>query len=233
MAVAWPEPQPLERMLAWAVGLERFGIAGYGWGVAWLDGPGKLRWYRDNHPLYADIASREELQGTTSRLFLIHLRRPSFLSTVRLSDSQPFVTGPAGFAFCHNGYLHRFRELRGRFEHVLEGEADSEVGFRLTESLIREGRGPFEAIAEAHQILGGVANIGYLAADGTLGVYAGHPENRVWTFDNEGARVTATALHSMDTSLFNLVFTGATNRQVCELGGVAEISSAAHSGTDG
>src|SRR5205809_260647 len=37
LAVAWERPEPFGRILPWARGLERVGIGGYGWGVAWLE----------------------------------------------------------------------------------------------------------------------------------------------------------------------------------------------------
>ena len=41
------EPFRLDELWPFTEKLERFGIAGFGWGAAWLDGAGRLASYRD------------------------------------------------------------------------------------------------------------------------------------------------------------------------------------------
>ncbi|MGH7903212.1 MAG: class II glutamine amidotransferase [Candidatus Dormibacteraceae bacterium] len=208
LLVRWSRPEPFSRSLGWALELERLGVAGFGWGVAWLE-DGRVRVEKDPGRLGDDEGAQARLAGLASDRFLVHLRRPSQLSTVSIHDTQPFVA--SGFAFCHNGTFARHRELRPRFEERLLGHADSEVGFRLFEELLGDAE-PAAALERTHRELGGDANLAYLGEDGTLVAYNGHDHNDLWTFELDGAEVAATALHSADTSLFDLVFTGATNR---------------------
>jgi len=37
LLAVWPEPRPSDEVLAWADGLERYGVGGFGWGMAWRD----------------------------------------------------------------------------------------------------------------------------------------------------------------------------------------------------
>jgi predicted glutamine amidotransferase len=209
LAVAWEKPERLDRLLPWALELERLGVAGFGWGVAWNDDDGLVHGYRHPRSLRDDRDARERLAGVASTRFLVHLRRPSRLSTVQLADTQPFLAEDGSFAFCHNGLLDRHDEHRDRLGPSLAGEADSEVGFRMTQEALAGGPAPAEALASVHDQLGGRANFGYLGADGELAVFAVNATNRLWSFGMDGARVAATALHSDDRSVFGMVFDGA------------------------
>jgi Glutamine amidotransferase domain len=133
------------------------------------------------------VDGRERLAGVTSDRFLVHLRRPSRLSTVQLADTQPFVAEDGSFAFCHNGMLDRHEEHRQRLGSSLAGKADSEVGFRMTQEALAAGATPTEALADAYGQLGGRANLGYLGADGELAVFAVNATNRLWSFGVDGA----------------------------------------------
>ena len=145
---------------------------------------------------------------------------------MQLEDSQPFVAseveeGPGPFAFCHNGFLRRHDELRAEYAPRLQGRADSEVGFRLLEDLLGRGVPPEEALVEVHARLEGSANFSYLDDDGRVLVYAGHDSNPMWTFRVDGVAVAASAIHSSDQSLFDLIFQDATDRRV--VAGVAAL----------
>jgi hypothetical protein len=217
LAVAGPKEIAFEAALPWARGLERLGVAGFGWGVAWsVDGG--VRRYRNAASLADDAAGAGALASVRSDRFLVHLRRPSRLSTAQLADSQPFLDaesedGVGTFAFCHNGFLDRHAELRPRYEGRLRGRADSEVGFEFFRERLGDGVAPADGLAEVHERLGGSANLGYLGADGTLLVYGGHAHNPPWRFEQDGLTVAATSLHSEDESLFDLLFTNATERR--------------------
>jgi predicted glutamine amidotransferase len=216
LAVAWERPERLDRVLPWAAELERLGVAGFGWGAAWNDDDGTVHGYRHPTSLRDDADGRERLAGVTSRRFLVHLRRPSKLSTVQLADTQPFIAEDGAFAFCHNGQLDRHEEHRDRLGSSLAGKADSEVGFRMTQEALTAGATPTEALADVHAQLGGRANFGYLGADGELAVFAVNATNRLWSFGMDGARVATTALHSDDQSVFGMLFNGAEEPVVVE-----------------
>ena len=213
LAVRWPEPTSIGSVLPWAEKVEYYGLANFGWGVAWLEG-GEVRRYRNQGRLSEDRDGVRELAGVVSTHFLVHFRRPNRLSTVQLADTQPFLAQGGRFAFCHNGSFTREPEFRGQFEGRLKGKADSEVGFHLFEQILDTGVGAEQALAGTHQQLHGNANLGYLGSDGELVVFNAYPTNRFHRFRVDGAEVAATELHSPDDSLFRLVFPEASNRQV-------------------
>jgi len=213
LAVRWPEPTPFGSVLPWAEKIEYYGLANFGWGVAWLEA-GKIKRYRNEGRLSEDRAAARELADVASTHYLVHFRRPNRLSTVQLADTQPFLAKGGRFAFCHNGSFTREPEFRRQFEGLLEGKADSEVGFRLFEQILDTGVGPDQALARIHQQLHGSANLGYLGSDGELVVFNAYPTNRFHRFRVNGAEVAATELHSPDDSLFELVFPTATEREV-------------------
>src|SRR5207249_1210589 len=70
--------------------LERFGIAGFGWGAAWRRLDGRLDSYR-NLLAFRDDPGREAVGRNETTSLLVHLRRPSKLSTLTLPDTQPFA----------------------------------------------------------------------------------------------------------------------------------------------
>ena len=215
LAAAWPEARPFSVLLPFVRKMERFGLAGFGWGVAWLAG-GSVVGYRRPTTVASDRAGRGNLDSVASTRFLIHLRRPSRLSTTRLADTQPFVESGGAFAFCHNGSFRSHERYRDRFAGRLQGQADSEVGFRLFEDLLTRFGEPAAGLREVARRLGGSANLGYLGADGRLLVRPGHPGNLVWRFRMDGGEMAATELHSRDRSLFDLVFPQATDPSVVE-----------------
>ncbi len=215
MAVAFEEPRPFADVLPWASKLERLGVTGFGWGVAWLE-EGVVHGYRRPVRLADDPEGRDALRGVASSRFVIHFRRPSKLSTVDLADTQPFVEEDGGFAFCHNGYLDRHREVRSRFASVLRGRADSEVGFRFLQAELESGRSPEDGLAEVHRTFGGRGNFAYLGRDGAVAVYAGNAWNAMWRFRIGDAVLASTALHSDDDSLFTLLYPDARERSRVE-----------------
>lgn len=211
LLAVWPEPSPIEQVLEWSTGLERYGLGGFGWGVAWRV-QGGVASYRHPGQLAADVAGRARLADIRSTHFLVHLRRPSQLTTIALADTQPFRADDGSFAFAHNGRLDRSEELREHFGPKLQGRADSEVGFRLFEELLGEGKPAGAALAAVHGRLGGTANLAYLPAEGAALVYAGAPANQVWSFGLAGAEVVSTGLHSTDEAVFEFCFPEASHR---------------------
>lgn len=217
LAVAWPEPEPFgDRVLPWARELERLGVAGFGWGVAWTDEAGRVRVHKRPVRLADDPGGATEVAGVRSRRFLVHLRRPSRLSTVQQADTQPFVDDAGRLAFCHNGNLARHGELRAGYAGRLHGAADSEVGFVLFQDLLDGGLPAEAALPEVHRRLEGEANLGCLSGAGELLVYGGHAGNPFWSFRLGDATVATTSLHSGDESVFEMIFPRATGRERVE-----------------
>jgi glutamine phosphoribosylpyrophosphate amidotransferase len=208
VAVAWPEPRSARFVLERAAAVERLGIDGFGWGMSWLDGDGAVKGYRTIDSLAADDEGRAAMADIESTRFLVHLRRPTLLSTVQIADTQPFVAENGAFAFAHNGRFLDHEVLRPRYAAVLSGRADSEVGFRVFEERLAE-LDPPAAMASAVNDLGGHGNVVYLGADGEIVARSSHPLNPFWKFRVDGGVVASTACHSEDDTLFRLVFSDA------------------------
>jgi predicted glutamine amidotransferase len=208
VAAAWPDARPAGPLLEQARAVERFGIDGFGWGLAWVDPDGRVRGYRSVDSLAADAAGREAAARIESTRFLVHLRRPTLLSTVDLADTQPFVDEAGSFAFVHNGRFEHHEFHRRRYAAVLHGRADSEVGFRVFAHHL-PAMGPSQAMTRTLHDLGGYGNVAFLGVDGELIARSGHPLNPFWRFRLDDGIVAATACHSEDHSVFDLVFTGA------------------------
>ncbi len=112
------EPFRLDELWPFTERLERFGIAGFGWGAAWLGGDGRLHSHRDLRAFRDDAEGRENVGGAETTAALIHLRRPSKLSTLDLPDTQPFDDPAGRYSFSHNGDL---RDTRGAAPHLPSG----------------------------------------------------------------------------------------------------------------
>src|SRR5690242_17078876 len=115
--------------------LERNGIASYGWGATWLGADGKLHSHRDIGTFAEDVAGREEVGAQTTRAVLVHLRRPSKLSTIGPADTQPFDDPAGRYSFSHNGEFANELRFRKQYKDAgrLHGKADTEVGARWLE----------------------------------------------------------------------------------------------------
>jgi predicted glutamine amidotransferase len=222
LAASFPEPVEFA-FLADQVGeLERLGLGGFGWGVAWLE-QGGVATVRDTGRYLEQGIEDASLRAISSERFLVHLRRPSRLSTVSLADTQPFFDG-ARHAWCHNGFLARAEELRPRFADVLQGRADSEVGWAYFKERLAAGIEPTAALGEVADEFGGTVNLGYLGADGTTAVYSKSETNNMWRFRLGQAEVACTSLHSSDESLFDLIFPEATGRELLVPGSSLELA---------
>jgi predicted glutamine amidotransferase len=216
LAVTAERAIKLGPLLAWASELERLGIAGFGWGVAWAGADGEVHCHRNPSSLAGDVEGMLALRDTTAISALVHLRRPSRLSTVQEADTQPFQDEAGRFAFVHNGSFERDGELRDRFAGTLRGRADSEVGFRLYQSLLEEEEDPLPALVRVHRALGGSANLCVLLRGGQLALYAAHPHNAMRRFRLDGLSMACTGLHSDDDSVFDLVFPEAASRELLD-----------------
>ena len=155
-----------------AARMERDGLAGYGWGAAWIDEDGGLRAHHSVAAFRQDPHA-ERLGTVRTTAALIHLRRPSRLSTHALPDTQPFLDPAGRFALGHNGDFRDYRAAREAYvaQGRIRGRADSEVGARWLEDHWGADPGAADrhrrAPAALHQALGGQANLGLLEPDGT------------------------------------------------------------------
>jgi predicted glutamine amidotransferase len=215
LAVTAERPLKLGALLAWAGELERLGIAGFGWGAAWAGADGEVHSHRNPSSLAGDVEGMLALRDVDVVSAVVHLRRPSRLSTVQEADTQPFQDEGGRFAFVHNGSFERDGQLRDRFAGTLRGRADSEVGFRLYQSLL-EDEDPLPALVRVHRTLGGTANLCVLLRGGRLALYAAHPHNAMRRFRLDGLSVACTTLHSDDESVFDLVFPEAGSRELLD-----------------
>ena len=219
------EPFRLDELWALADRLERFGIAGFGWGAAWIDGRGALRSHRDVRA-FRDDPARDEVGQNETTAALIHLRRPSRLSTLGLPDAQPFDDPAGRYSFSHNGdlLLHRDWRARYRAEGRIHGQADTEVGARWLEDEWRDGDSVPHLLGALHDTFGGQANLAVLTAAGEVHHYAGNRENPVFTFRLGRIGVAATALYSLDRSLFRYAAPGATDRRLVPIRTTARLN---------
>jgi len=212
------EPFRLDELWPFAEKLERFGLAGFGWGAAWLDPAGTLRSHRDLRA-FRDDPGRDAVGANETTAALVHLRRPSRFSTLTLADTQPFDDPDGRFAFSHNGDLRDYKSLRPtyRAQGRIAGRADTEVGERWLEDAWGPKQPVGTLLAALHDRFGGEANLAVLAADGTAHHYAGNHENPVFTFRLGQIGLASTAMYSLDRSVFRYVAPGATDRRLVRL----------------
>jgi glutamine phosphoribosylpyrophosphate amidotransferase len=213
-----PSPFRIDELWEFTDRLERYGIAGFGWGAAWLGHDGKLRAHRDLRA-FRDDPGRDSLGSIETTSLLVHLRRPSKLSTLGLADTQPFDDPAGRYAFSHNGDLALHRDWRARYraQGRIKGRADTEVGARWLEDEWSSGEAVPELLPRLHDTFGGLANMAVLDANGAVSHYAGNRDNPVFTFMLGPISIASTSLYSIDRSLFRFAAPGATNRRLVAL----------------
>lgn len=213
-------PFRLEELWPFTERLERFGVAGFGWGAAWVDAEGCVRSYRDVRAFRDDPDGRARVGAVETTGVLVHLRRPSRLSTLALPDTQPFDDPAGRYSFSHNGDLADYRSLRRRYqaEGRIKGRADTEVGARWLEDAWRDDEPAPRLLGALHERFGGQANLAVLTAAGEVHHYAGNSENPVFAFRLGEVGVVATGIYSLDRSLFRFVAPGATGRRLVRVG---------------
>ena len=209
------EPFRIDELWPFAERLERFGIAGFGWGAGWLATDGALRSHRDTRA-FRDDPGRGDVGRRETTTLLVHLRRPSKLSTLGLADTQPFDDPAGRFVFSHNGDFKRHPELRDRYRAAgrIRGKADTEVGARWLEDEWRDGEPVGAQLARLHETFEGLANLALITRAGTAFHYAGNAENPVFTFRLGRIDVASTGIYSLDRSLFRFVAPGARERRL-------------------
>ena len=216
------EPFRLDELWPFTERLERYGIAGFGWGAAWIAADGRIESHRATHA-FRDDAGRETVGANETTAALVHLRRPSKLSTLGLADTQPFDDPAGRFSFSHNGDFRAVRTWRARFRAAgrIHGRADTEVGARWLED-VWDGaavRRPADTLATLHETFRGQANLSLLTAAGDVTAYAGNTENPVFTFRLGRIGLASTGIYSLDRSIFRFVAPGATERDLVRVGG--------------
>lgn len=221
------EPFRLDELWPLAERLERYGLAGFGWGASWVDADGRLHTHRDVRA-FRDDPAREELGRAETTVALVHLRRPSRLSTLQLPDTQPFEDPAGRFVFSHNGDLRDYQAARARYrkDGRIHGRADSEVGQRWLEDAWSDAEPVGHLLGALHDTFGGEANLAVVTPAGTPYHYAGNPQNPVFTFLLGGIGVAATAIYSIDRSVFRYCAPGATERAMVRLHTTVELDAA-------
>jgi hypothetical protein len=209
------EPFRLDELWEFTERLERFGIAGFGWGAAWIDGDGHMASHRDPRA-FRDDPGREAIGRRETTSALVHLRRPTKLSTLGLADTQPFDDPAGRYSFSHNGDLLFHRDWRARYraQGRIRGRADTEVGARWLEDEWRDGESVPHLLGAVHDTFGGNANLAVLTADGSTHHYAGNRENPVFTFRLGRIGIAGTGIYSLDRSLFRFVAPRAAERGI-------------------
>ena len=212
------EPFRLDELWPFTERLERFGIAGFGWGAAWVGSDGRLESYRDIRA-FRDDPDRNTVGTAETTAALVHLRRPSRLSTLTRADTQPFADPAGRFAFSHNGDLRDYKGLRDSFRQQgrIHGRADTEVGARWLEDAWHPREPVAHLLASLHDRFGGQANLAVLGADGTPHHYAGNGENPVFSFRLGRIGMASTGIYSLDRSLFRFVAPTATDRRLIRI----------------
>jgi len=221
------EPFAIRDLWPFTERLERFGIASFGWGAAWLASDGALRSHRDIGSFREDASGREAIGRERTTSLLVHLRRPSKLSTIGLPDTQPFDDPAGRYAFSHNGDLEHHEGFRKAYRDQgrLQGKADTEVSARWLEDAWQADHAadPAPVLARLHDTFGGLANLAVLTADGAVHHYAGNRDNPVFAFRLGPIRIASTALYSADRSLFSLAAPGAEDRRLIALRSTATV----------
>lgn len=220
------EPFRIDDLWPFTERLERFGLAGFGWGAAWLAADSTLESHRDIRA-FRDDQGRDDVGRNETTSVLVHLRRPSKLSTLQLPDTQPF-TDPAGrFAFSHNGDFRDIRSARRRYqaEGRIAGRADTEVGQRWLEDAWADCPSAGDALRTLHATFGGQANLATIEPTGTVTHHAGNTENPVFAFRLGRIGLVATGLYSLDRSLFRFAASGATDRRLVRAGVAVALDS--------
>ena len=201
------KPVPFTRLEQWVLTQEKYGIAGWGWGVARLTDDGRLDVRRHVGKLAEDPDGLDSLRELESRRWVFHLRRPLRLPNI-VEDMQPFYSDQFGFAYAHNGDFEKADDFRDQFDGLLAGSVDSEVGFRMTEKLIADGRELSEALDITLDTLGGTSNIALIYKDGKVLIYGKAKFNKLWRFCIDELECASTSLIFSDESFFDLVFDG-------------------------
>jgi hypothetical protein len=214
------EPFRIDDLWPFTQRLERYGLAGFGWGASWVRADGRLCSHRDLRAFRDDADGADRVGREETTAVLVHLRRPSRLSTLQLPDAQPFDDPAGRFSFSHNGDLRDWRAARARYREQgrIHGRADTEVGQRWLEDAWHDDASPGRQLRALHEAFGGQANLAVLMPDGSPTHYAGNTDNPVFTFRLGRIGLASTGLYSLDRSLFRYAAQGANERRLVRVG---------------
>ena len=207
------EPFRLDELWPFTERLERYGIAGFGWGAAWLQPDGTLCSHRD---------IRAFLRRPRPRGRRAVRRRPPRSSTSggprscrRSASPTPSrsTTRRAASSFSHNGDLREIARGVGGTGTRAASTAGPTPRSARAGSRTRGTAGPRSPLlAELHDEFGGQANLATIDAAGDVAAYAGNTENPVFTFRLGRIGLASTGIYSLDRSLFSFVAPDATER---------------------
>ena len=176
------EPFRIDELWPFTERLERYGLAGFGWGAAWTRGDGRLCSHRDLRAFREDAEGAGSVGREKTTAVLIHLRRPSRLSTLQLPDAQPFDDPAGRYAFSHNGDLRVARRPASVPARGTDTRSRRHRGRRSVARGPLGRRAARHALKALHDEFHGQANLAVLTADGTPVHYAGNTDNPVFTF---------------------------------------------------
>lgn len=205
LVVGAQSPVPFTRIEPWVLALERYGIAGWGWGSAHLELDGAVNVRRAVGKINETPEALDELRQIESRRWLFHLRRPLRLPNV-LEDMQPFYSEDRDFAYAHNGDFTHAEQFRDQFDGLLGGKVDSEIGFRMTERFMQEGHSLEAALDKTLETLGGTSNIAVMYHGGNVWIYGKAMFNKLWRFEIDELSCASTSMIMADESFFELVY---------------------------
>ena len=213
LTVKSDESIPIDWIFHYAKLLEEYGVAGFGWGVAWKCENGQIRRYRAIEGVRNDVLAPQTLKGVEAKEYLVHLRRPSLMKSMAFNNSQPYLNEEQSLAFAHNGYFTNHDQYRSLFVNELQGTSDSEIGYQYYLMKRSEQNDRVNSLELTHQQLEGKANLVVFQKDQETLLYAGNNDNRMYVFDLDDVCCASTSLHSQDDFLFQAIFPTATNVQ--------------------
>ena len=210
------EPFRLDELWPFAERLERYGLAGLRLGSG-LGRRGRTARVVPRHPRLPRRPGARGGRADETTAALVHLRRPSKLSTLTLADTQPFDDPAGRFAFSHNGDLRDYRALRTAYR---DAGPDPRPGRHRGRRALargrvapgRAGRGSPGRPPRPVRWAGQPRDPGVATASAHH--YAGNAENPVFAFRLGPIGVVSTGIYSLDRSLFRFVAPGATERRL-------------------
>ena len=219
------EPFRIDELWPFTERLERWGLAGFGWGAAWVRADGRLCSHRAASAFRDDTEGVANVGREETTALLVHLRRPSRLSTLQVADAQPFDDPAGRFSFSHNGDLREWRRFRPAFQAQgrIHGRADTEVGARWLEDAWQDSGDAPDRLRALHDAFGGQANLAVLTDDGTPIHYNGNSENPIFTFRLGPIGIASTGIYSLDRSVFTYAASGATERRLMRVGDIVTL----------
>ena len=220
------EPFRLDELWPFTERLERFGIAGFGWGAAWPMPSGSSARYRDIRA-FRDDPGRDDVGRVETTAALVHLRRPSKLSTLGSPTRSRSTTRPAASRSATTATSARSAR-GGRATATRAGSTagptprSARAGSRTAGTDGRAGDAPRATLHDDVRRPGEPRDARPPTA--TSRHYAGNTENPVFTFRLGRIGIASTGIYSLDRSLFQLRRPGARpSGGSCRVGGAVTL----------